>query len=248
VAILGGGVYFEELSNFSTLQAVMFPTGVLLTIIGVFILTQRDDSTGAADAESKSEPTGEAVGSGAFAQDGTAAGSQHGQQRASSTTLGSTPRRRVQNRLDRTHVSQMSLRPSLALSVAGSVGSISATLKAALKAAGEQADRGDTIVLQVASTDAQTDVIPHANPGRVSEDSILQFARQREIELRQQAGAFAVPTIADTCASVRNNGSSGFMSLHSLNENSISAGLKVCTCGGLCVMIVEARDLFRTVY
>eukprot|EP01043_Picozoa_sp_COSAG02_P035744 COSAG02_NODE_2579_length_8493_cov_28.456040_2_plen_235_part_00 len=225
-------MYFEELSNFSTLQAVMFPTGVVLTIIGVFILTQRDDSTGGADAESKGGSTGQTAGSGAFAQDGTAAGSQL--QPASSTLLGNTPRRRVQNRLDRTHVSQMSLRPSLALSVAGSVGSISATLKAALKAAGEQADRGNSIALQVSNTaNAQTEGIQHANPGGVSEDSIVQFARQREIELRQQAGAFATPTAVDTRAGLRNSGASGFMSLHSLNENSISAGLKVCTCGGL---------------
>jgi hypothetical protein len=235
VAILGGGVYFEELSNFSTLQAVMFPTGVLLTIIGVFILTQRDDSTGAAGAderESKGETTEEAPGSATFSEDETITGSQHSQlQPASSMSPGSIPRRRVQNRLDRTHVSQMSLRPSLALSVAGSVGSISASLKAALKAAGEQADRGGTTVLPPASTaNAYPDGIGHPKTGCVSEASISQVAhQQRGIELHQQAGAFAAPAALDTSASLRSNAASGFMSLHSLNENSISAGLKVST-------------------
>ena len=39
VSILGGGVYFDELSKLSAVQASMFTFGVLLTLIGVAILS-----------------------------------------------------------------------------------------------------------------------------------------------------------------------------------------------------------------
>jgi|EP01047_Picozoa_sp_COSAG01_P030182 drug/metabolite transporter (DMT)-like permease len=45
VAILGGGVYFGELSRFSTLQSIMFPLGVLFTIGGVGILSTHQMSS-----------------------------------------------------------------------------------------------------------------------------------------------------------------------------------------------------------
>lgn len=214
--------YFDELSDFSTLQAVMFPTGVVLTIIGVFILTQRDDSTDAADAD-KHESKGQHTAGSTGLAEGSGTGSNDTQlQRTSSmpsTPLDSTPTAtEYRRRLDRTHVSQMSLRPSLALSVAGSMGSISTTLKAALKFAGEQADRGGESVLQF---------------GSVSTAELSTGSAHSEGELRQQA----VAQSSGSLSSLRSPGSrlgdrdlsarSGFASLHSLNEHSLSASLKV---------------------
>lgn len=214
--------YFDELSDFSTLQAVMFPTGVVLTIIGVFILTQRDDSTDAADAN-KHESKGQHTASSTGLAEGSGTGSNDTQlQRTSSmpsTPLDSTPTAtEYRRRLDRTHVSQMSLRPSLALSVAGSMGSISTTLKAALKFAGELADRGGESVLQ---------------SGSVSTAELSTGSTHLEGELRQQA----VSQSSGSLSSLRSPGSrlgdrdlsarSGFASLHSLNEHSLSASLKV---------------------
>ena len=40
-AILVGATYFKEFSNFSTLQVIFFPTGILIVIFGVMLLAQR---------------------------------------------------------------------------------------------------------------------------------------------------------------------------------------------------------------
>jgi len=48
VSTLGGAVFFQEFASFSVLQAIMFPIGVIITLIGVWILSQRD-MTEAAD-------------------------------------------------------------------------------------------------------------------------------------------------------------------------------------------------------
>jgi drug/metabolite transporter (DMT)-like permease len=269
VAILGGGVYFEELSNFDTLQAVMFPTGVLLTIIGVFILTQRDDSTEAADAVVEVEVKDEKYEEGstttmmmAMREEGNTRGDGGG---------GNLHRARSMSALDAgggrrdssgggggvsssMHVSQMSLRPSLALSVVGSVGSLSQSLKAALKAAGEKADRAEGGAAQVGGPPAARLVDSGGGGGahgrslraHASESDVTRFARQREEALAAEASALrapgAPPLSRSSGASLRNGNShagggggggsisgsaSGFMSLHSLNENSIPSGLKV---------------------
>ena len=44
VTIIGGAVYFKELSSFDLLQFIMFPVGVLLILIGIFLLSQRNMS------------------------------------------------------------------------------------------------------------------------------------------------------------------------------------------------------------
>lgn len=42
VSTLGGAVFFQEFASFSVLQGIMFPIGVVITLIGVWILSQRD--------------------------------------------------------------------------------------------------------------------------------------------------------------------------------------------------------------
>ena len=42
VSVIGGGVFYNEFNDFSVLQWIMFPLGVLLTIIGVYYLSQRE--------------------------------------------------------------------------------------------------------------------------------------------------------------------------------------------------------------
>jgi hypothetical protein len=44
-AILVGATYFKEFSNFSTLQVIFFPTGIVIVILGVMLLAQRKMST-----------------------------------------------------------------------------------------------------------------------------------------------------------------------------------------------------------
>ena len=44
VTIIGGAVYFKELSHFGLLQAVMFPLGVGFILVGIVLLSQRDMS------------------------------------------------------------------------------------------------------------------------------------------------------------------------------------------------------------
>lgn len=197
----------------------MFPTGVVLTIVGVFILTQRDDSSDAADAvkhESKGQHHATA-GSMGLAAGSETGGNDTQLQRASSMPsmpVDSTPTTtEYRRRLDRTHVSQMSLRPSLALSVAGSMGSISTTLKAALKFAGEQADRGGAAVLQ---------------SGSVSTTGISTGSTHLEGELQHQAGSLSSLWSAGShLGNGDRSARSGFITLRSLNEHSLPASLKV---------------------
>lgn len=42
LSIIGGGIYFTEFAEFDSKQAVMFPLGVLLAVIGVIILSLRE--------------------------------------------------------------------------------------------------------------------------------------------------------------------------------------------------------------
>eukprot|EP00941_MAST-03F_sp_MAST-3F-sp1_P003891 g3891.t1 len=42
VSVLGGGIVFNEFSDFDATQKSMFPFGVLLTVVGVFFLSQKD--------------------------------------------------------------------------------------------------------------------------------------------------------------------------------------------------------------
>ena len=44
-AIFVGATYFKEFSNFSMLQAIFFPTGIFIVILGVMLLAQRKMST-----------------------------------------------------------------------------------------------------------------------------------------------------------------------------------------------------------
>jgi hypothetical protein len=44
VTIIGGAVYFKELSSFGLLQSVMFPLGVGFILFGIILLSQRDMS------------------------------------------------------------------------------------------------------------------------------------------------------------------------------------------------------------
>lgn len=246
-------MYFEELSNFSALQAVMFPTGVLLTIAGVFILTQRDDSTGVAVADQQKVNDDDTAETGpatrACANNEETTENQHRQLKRANTLSAlddatKKGKRPALHRSDTMHVSQMSMRPSLALSVVGSVGSLTASLKAALKAAGEKADREGGLEPQREGTGTSM----HASSSEITrgdanlhdgvatngatEASIAQFAQQRERELRQQAVAAmrasgAPPPSRSSGASLQSSAGSGFMALQSLNEHSLSTHLKV---------------------
>jgi len=42
VSVIGGGVFYREFQGFDALQWCMFPAGVLLTVVGVVMLSQRD--------------------------------------------------------------------------------------------------------------------------------------------------------------------------------------------------------------
>ena len=44
ISTVGGATFFQEFSNFSTVQAIIFPLGILVTLVGVFLLAQRDSS------------------------------------------------------------------------------------------------------------------------------------------------------------------------------------------------------------
>jgi hypothetical protein len=48
---IGGAAFFEEFASFSTMQAIVFPIGVVTTLAGVFVLAQRDSSSVADRAE-----------------------------------------------------------------------------------------------------------------------------------------------------------------------------------------------------
>ena len=49
ISTVGGATFFQEFSNFSTEQAIIFPLGILVTLVGVFLLAQRDSSAVAPD-------------------------------------------------------------------------------------------------------------------------------------------------------------------------------------------------------
>ena len=40
----GGAIYFKEFHNFTPIQAIFFPIGVLITLGGVYILSNREMS------------------------------------------------------------------------------------------------------------------------------------------------------------------------------------------------------------
>ena len=42
ITSISGGIFFQEFVNFTVLQYVFYPLGLLCTVIGVFILSQRD--------------------------------------------------------------------------------------------------------------------------------------------------------------------------------------------------------------
>ena len=42
ITSISGGIFFQEFVNFTILQYVFYPLGLLCTVIGVFILSQRD--------------------------------------------------------------------------------------------------------------------------------------------------------------------------------------------------------------
>eukprot|EP01029_Cantina_marsupialis_P023940 TRINITY_DN603_c0_g1_i15.p1 TRINITY_DN603_c0_g1~~TRINITY_DN603_c0_g1_i15.p1 ORF type:complete len:247 (+),score=29.39 TRINITY_DN603_c0_g1_i15:499-1239(+) len=44
-SVIGGGIHYGEFSDFSTKQIAMFPLGVVLTIVGVYFLSQRDTNS-----------------------------------------------------------------------------------------------------------------------------------------------------------------------------------------------------------
>ena len=44
MSALGGAVFYQEVKNFGVLQGIMFPVGVVITLTGVYILSQRDMS------------------------------------------------------------------------------------------------------------------------------------------------------------------------------------------------------------
>jgi len=50
VTIFGGALYFQELSSFDMLQGIMFPVGVLVTLAGIVLLSQRQSKQGMATA------------------------------------------------------------------------------------------------------------------------------------------------------------------------------------------------------
>lgn len=43
--ILGGGIVFREFEAFNTIGKILFPIGACITFSGIYLLTQRDDST-----------------------------------------------------------------------------------------------------------------------------------------------------------------------------------------------------------
>ena len=49
ISTVGGATFFQEFSNFSPTQAIIFPLGILVTLVGVFLLAQRDSSAVAPD-------------------------------------------------------------------------------------------------------------------------------------------------------------------------------------------------------
>ena len=50
VSVIGGGVFYDEFAAFGALQALLFPVGVLLAIVGVYVLSQREGDGAGADA------------------------------------------------------------------------------------------------------------------------------------------------------------------------------------------------------
>jgi len=51
-SVIGGAIFFQELANFSALQWIFFPSGVILCMIGVFLLSQRQMGGDTFDDES----------------------------------------------------------------------------------------------------------------------------------------------------------------------------------------------------
>ena len=45
VSVVGGGIFYSEFNGFKPIQWVMFPAGILLTVIGVFYLSRREISS-----------------------------------------------------------------------------------------------------------------------------------------------------------------------------------------------------------
>ena len=41
MSVIGGGVFYDEFRMFDTTQVIFFPCGVLITVVGVFYLSQR---------------------------------------------------------------------------------------------------------------------------------------------------------------------------------------------------------------
>lgn len=62
LSILTGAIYFEEIYSFSALQGGLFPLGVFITILGIWLLSQRDSLQGpltsSSPASSSSPPGG----------------------------------------------------------------------------------------------------------------------------------------------------------------------------------------------
>lgn len=54
VSVVGGGVFYREFQGFTPLNWLMFPAGVLLTVVGVIMLSQRD-TTKVQEAKEKAE-------------------------------------------------------------------------------------------------------------------------------------------------------------------------------------------------
>ena len=52
---VGGAIFYGEYKSFSTLQFVLFPLGVIITLTGVFILSNRDMTRSVKDEENHSE-------------------------------------------------------------------------------------------------------------------------------------------------------------------------------------------------
>ena len=53
ISTVGGATFFQEFSNFDTTQAIMFPLGIMVTLVGVFLLAQRDSSAVAPDGRTE---------------------------------------------------------------------------------------------------------------------------------------------------------------------------------------------------
>ena len=49
LSILTGAFYFQEIYTFTALQAGLFPLGVLITIVGTYVLSLRDMETQSVD-------------------------------------------------------------------------------------------------------------------------------------------------------------------------------------------------------